>query len=984
MGVHSLWDIVGPTAKPVRLESLTNKRLAVDASIWIYQFMKAVRDKEGNAMRYSHVVGFYRRICKLLYFGVKPVFVFDGGAPTLKRRTIQQRKERRQGRRDNAANTARKLLARQLQKEKLPIAGKDMSSSSQTHIHKLNDEYDLPKIPGFKYEASDARINADDFKTIMDNIDELDGVDLDSINPASKEFDELPKSTQYMLLSALRLKSRLRMGYSREQLQSIFPDSMDFSKFQIDMVKRRNFFTQKLMNATNTHDGGASKLDREPNKRVAGQRHKEYELIRTDNGWTLSLTGDDGSEVSKAIVVDERPQKASTQDLNSNNGEDDSEDIDWEDIDLDTKESNENLDYSVKASLLPIKAATLQTGGGQSFLDKRHLETGPEISRKIIHIPDETVEGNSGVSSSIHGGQDANDEDDEYADLTRDLQIMQSIARNNSPKINSNPTTQLHQTVNRSDPSNNSKIQRDTGAVSEYDNAATGNSQAMEPSSGSNEGSGRSENENNRFYEPARVPTESEQNLQFVIDKLEVPGDRSGKQEVEKVDNQAPESTETQIPEIPDWFKSNGPSDFNPHLGSSFLTNDSSNGTAFRNDDERIGLFSGSAASDFISVRRVEQDDHERRKEPNEDDVLEVFPKSPNSISGSPSEVKDPKVVAVEEELQNTPAPVVDYDFSEDEEDALIHQLREEEQDYHLFKTALNPTSASTTFMDEVLTEEQLRDKRDSDEVTAAMVAEVQDLLTRFGIPYMTAPMEAEAQCAELLILKLVDGIITDDSDIFLFGGDKVYKNMFHEKNYVEFYQSAMISRELGLDREKFIELAQLLGSDYTTGVKGIGPVSAMEILAEFGDLTAFRDWYNEGQFSKRVQEKEPDFEKKLRRKLANGEVMLNSDFPSDLVKEAYIRPEVDHDTTKFSWGVPDLDRLRSFFGSTVGWPQEKTDEVMIPLIREVNNRKKTGIQNSLSNFFPTEYIKAGKDLKLGKRIKNASGKLKLKKRRTE
>jgi DNA excision repair protein ERCC-5 len=100
MGVHGLWDVVKPCARPIRIETLNKKRLAVDASIWIYQFLKAVRDKEGNALRNAHVVGFFRRICKLLYFGIKPVFVFDGGAPELKRQTIAARRRRREGRQD--------------------------------------------------------------------------------------------------------------------------------------------------------------------------------------------------------------------------------------------------------------------------------------------------------------------------------------------------------------------------------------------------------------------------------------------------------------------------------------------------------------------------------------------------------------------------------------------------------------------------------------------------------------------------------------------------------------------------------------------------------------------------------------------------------------------------------------------------------------------------------------------------------------------
>ena len=117
MGVNSLWEIAGPSARAVRLEASSKKKLAVDASIWIYQFMKAVRDSEGNSLPLSHIVGFFKRICKLLYFGILPVFVFDGGAPELKRKTINKRRERREGQRENREQTARKLLAIQVQRQ---------------------------------------------------------------------------------------------------------------------------------------------------------------------------------------------------------------------------------------------------------------------------------------------------------------------------------------------------------------------------------------------------------------------------------------------------------------------------------------------------------------------------------------------------------------------------------------------------------------------------------------------------------------------------------------------------------------------------------------------------------------------------------------------------------------------------------------------------------------------------------------------------
>lgn len=48
--------------------------------------------------------------------------------------------------------------------------------------------------------------------------------------------------------------------------------------------------------------------------------------------------------------------------------------------------------------------------------------------------------------------------------------------------------------------------------------------------------------------------------------------------------------------------------------------------------------------------------------------------------------------------------------------------------------------------------------------------------------------MEAEAQCAYMELSNLIDGIVTDDSDVFLFGARSVYKNIFDDRKYVETY----------------------------------------------------------------------------------------------------------------------------------------------------------------------------------------------------
>lgn len=47
-------------------------------------------------------------------------------------------------------------------------------------------------------------------------------------------------------------------------------------------------------------------------------------------------------------------------------------------------------------------------------------------------------------------------------------------------------------------------------------------------------------------------------------------------------------------------------------------------------------------------------------------------------------------------------------------------------------------------------------------------------------------------------------------------------------------FRDVHILSNLGLSREPLINLALLCGSDYTEGIRGVGPVVAMEILAEF------------------------------------------------------------------------------------------------------------------------------------------------------
>ena len=72
MGVIGLWGLIEPAGKAVPLESLENKILAVDVSIWLNQSVKGYRDKSGNAVANAHLLGLFHRISKLLFYKVYP------------------------------------------------------------------------------------------------------------------------------------------------------------------------------------------------------------------------------------------------------------------------------------------------------------------------------------------------------------------------------------------------------------------------------------------------------------------------------------------------------------------------------------------------------------------------------------------------------------------------------------------------------------------------------------------------------------------------------------------------------------------------------------------------------------------------------------------------------------------------------------------------------------------------------------------------
>lgn len=1133
MGVQGLWQVLNPCARPTNLATLNRRRLAVDASIWIYQFLKAVRDKEGNALRNSHVVGFFRRICKLLWFGIKPVFVFDGGAPALKRATIQGRRRRREGRREDAVRTAGKLLAVQMKRiaqeeqekrkarmrsgasgeedgvpegEELPdvenmvyaeeaFTAKPERQKSRTFFRQ--DQYHLPEL-----ETNMEAMGKPDDPRIM-SVEELEeyarqfnsGEDVNLYDFSKIDFDgdffkSLPPADRYNILNAARVRSRLRMGLSKEQLDIMFPNRMDFSRFQIERVQERNRLTQRLMfemkmtGTDLTLNGGG---------RIAGDKNREYILVKNDGvegGYALGVVTQekDLGQKHKPIDVEALQLRFAT---NDDDDEWEDEDDDFEDVPIEglnrlpkpkRRVQNEDslfVDDDDDSEALFISQADEdqlmadededvaraiemslrnQHGIGEESAEAQEDSfddvTIPQWQQRAVEAP-KPIASTSGamvahiINNRANAAVPKRKLADDDSDSEEDLQAVLAAARKKKKTQPSEPKAPILPNIKnpfggplpfekldwrtsifekKPNPAPTKPASEAKEAVASIAETGGGFQIELPPEGEEAELDGGFEREPVKDGEPKPLPpwmihddtdirdkvkeqrrahnevNEEDERLAREEERL-----RRNRQRNELIEIESSDDDDIEILEAPP-VKSASLARARDGQAPALLA-EASEPPAAASPGMIPGEIQRTAnqvpepdhkTSSYLTSPEVEFEDveithHEPATEPTSTEAIERDASAFEDVGQLPPTVSVVKEVATNTEQRDeseepvfedvVPPPAQqeivagiapvdlpvqvdddlfaegEYDeFSDPEEEQLLIQMAEEAEEHGRFASELNNKPAYQNQEDyerelRALRSQQKKDRRDADEVTQIMVTECQALLRLFGIPYITAPMEAEAQCAELVHLGLVDGIVTDDSDTFLFGGTRVYKNMFNSNKFVECYLSTDLEKELSLSRQNLISVAHLLGSDYTEGIPGIGPVTAVEILSEFpgeGGLAAFREWWTEVQ-SNPSRPKDADAGSSFRRKFRKTnttKVFLPPGFPSTAVDEAYLHPDVDKNPEAFQWGVPDLEGLRRFLMATIGWSQERTDEVLVPVIRDMNRRDMEGTQSNITRYF--------------------------------
>ncbi|POY75557.1 flap endonuclease-1 [Rhodotorula taiwanensis] len=201
-------------------------------------------------------------------------------------------------------------------------------------------------------------------------------------------------------------------------------------------------------------------------------------------------------------------------------------------------------------------------------------------------------------------------------------------------------------------------------------------------------------------------------------------------------------------------------------------------------------------------------------------------------------------------------------------------------------------------------TEDVDRMSRRQVKVTKEHNEECRRLLTLMGIPWVEAPSEAEAQCAELCRGGLVYGAGSEDMDTLTFNSPIVLRHLtFSEarKMPIDVISLDEVLAGLELTMDKFIDMCMLCGCDYLEPLKGIGAKTALKLVREHDDMESILAHLRKG--------KNPPPE----------------EWPYEEARELFKNPDVQKASEiELKWEAPDTEGLVDFLVREKGFSEER------------------------------------------------------------
>ncbi|KAH3672165.1 hypothetical protein WICPIJ_010104 [Wickerhamomyces pijperi] len=215
--------------------------------------------------------------------------------------------------------------------------------------------------------------------------------------------------------------------------------------------------------------------------------------------------------------------------------------------------------------------------------------------------------------------------------------------------------------------------------------------------------------------------------------------------------------------------------------------------------------------------------------------------------------------------------------------------------------------------------------------VTREQNEEAKKLLKLMGIPYVEAPCEAEAQCAELAKAGKVYAAASEDMDTLCYRTPFLLRHLtFSEqrKEPILEVNTETVLKGLDFTLEQFVDLCIMLGCDYCESIRGVGPVTAFKLIQEHKSIEKVIEWI----------ESQEDCKYKV-----------PEDWPYKEARELFLNPDVTPGSeVELKWTSPDEEGLIKYMVNEKGFSEERVKAG----IERLKKGLKTGKQGRLDGFF--------------------------------
>ena len=180
-----------------------------------------------------------------------------------------------------------------------------------------------------------------------------------------------------------------------------------------------------------------------------------------------------------------------------------------------------------------------------------------------------------------------------------------------------------------------------------------------------------------------------------------------------------------------------------------------------------------------------------------------------------------------------------DGTFAVEVEDPLISQVTFQVDKEDLNELTDSPTILQASASSSETTSKEV--KQITDEITHLnkglftfqpnLFEDLQLLCDLLDVPLIQATGEADALCGKLYQTGQVQAIMSEDSDILLYGGGRLVRK-FNYSETLELLDLNLILQSLGITLDQLIDLCLLCGTDYTKEtIEGLGPVGALCLI---------------------------------------------------------------------------------------------------------------------------------------------------------